>query len=188
MRLAAKCYMLTALSWDYVDTILDMCVSMKRKETKLLSREVRQVKRDYEQFRSRSIDEAASRDEINRAIGFEDFCKKHLSTLTLAIGTETARFSPDAESKIFIQSVYHAMTMLETVRLYGEYVDSRIEAYGISVPYLAIIESDFTKLFSLIPKFAGKYYLPNLSCVSLTAKILVKKMHEVKLSDEHGEL
>lgn len=188
LRLAAKTYILMALAWDYIDTITDMAAVMRISELKGLCRTIKAIRRSYDQFRSRSINDASTKAEMERAVDFEEYCHEHLSKLFYSICNGISKFKLTDDYKSFLVGVYQALTVLDAVRLYGEYVDSRLKQHGIPTLHLTIIEDDFIKLFKLIPLFAGDCYIPDMECVRLTAKILVNKMHNVQLSDERGEL
>lgn len=65
-ELAAKTYILVALCWDYVDTILDICAQMRTDDLKKLCRQIRQMRFEYDQHsESRRITAAIIVNKLN---------------------------------------------------------------------------------------------------------------------------
>lgn len=170
------------LTWSYVDTILDMCALMKLKATKPLARQVRDLKRRYDQFRHTKIDDETERLETQTAEDFEDMVRKHLSRLFNALDFEMSKLDLKDDWKALAISVHQAMTLMEAVTLYARRCDAEIRKRGVAVKDRCMVQEEFIALYPLIPQFAGDCYIKNLSACTITANILVNEMVKLELN------
>lgn len=183
VRLSAKTYLLVALAWDYVDTVLLCAASLKIAELKPLCRTIKSLRDEYLRFRARSIDHKQADEEFERGLNFEDFIKPDLDKLTYALKDTIAKHNLDREYAYFILAVQQALTLMDAVKEYSRYVDKRIASFGIPVrpEGMTIVQEEFIKLFPLIPLFAGDAYDPDPMERKLTAKIIANRLHEVEM-------
>ena len=174
---AANLYTLMNLGWDYVETVLDVVIQMRLSETKPLVRRVRQLRREYEQFRSRAIDGKAERNERECAEAFEDFVQKHLSRLFNALEFETKKQDIRKDYATLVIATQQAMTILDAVKAYARRCDREIrERYRVDVPDMCMVQKEFMALYDLVPQFAGDCYDAKLPARKLTAGILIKEL------------
>lgn len=179
---AANLYTLMNMGWDYVETVLDVVIQMRLSETKPLVRRVRQLKREYEQFRSRAIDGKAERNERECAEAFEDFVQKHLSRLFNALEFETMKQDIRKDYATLVIAVQQAMTILDAVKAYARSCDREIrERYRVDVPDMCMVQGEFMKLYGLIPQFAGDCYDAKLPARKLTAGILINELSKTDI-------
>lgn len=170
------------LAWSYVDTILDMCVLMKLKDTKPLVRKIRELKRQYDQFRHTKIDDETERIETQTAEDFEDMVQKHLSKLFNALDFEMRKLDLKDDWKALAIAVHQAMTLMEAVTLYARHCDLEIRNRGVDVKDRCMVQNEFLALYPLIPQFAGDCYIKDMPACKLTASILVKEMIKLELN------
>lgn len=179
---AANLYTLMNLAWDYVETVLDVVIQMRVTETKPLVRRIRELKREYDRFRSRALDSRAERNERECAEAFEDFVQKHLSRLFNALEFETMKQDIRKDYATLVIAVQQAMTILDTVSLYARKCDKEIrEKYKVAVPDMCMVQKEFLPLYNLIPQFAGDCYDKNLPARKLTAGILINELSKTDI-------
>ena len=174
---AANLYTLMNMGWDYVETVLDVVIQMRLSETKPLVRRVRELKREYDRFRSRAIDSRAERNERECAEAFEDFVQKHLSRLFNALEFETMRQDIRKDYATLVIATQQAMTILDAVSMYARRCDREIrERYRVDVPDRCMVQGEFLALYGLVPQFAGDCYDKDLPARKLTAGILINEL------------
>ena len=187
---AANLYTLMNLGWDYVDTVLDVVVQMRLSETKKLVRAVRNLRREYDQFRSTAIHGREEREERACAEAFEDFVQTHLSRLFNALEFETMKQDIRKDYATLVIAVQQAMTVLDAVSIYARRCDSEIRTrYGIDVPDRCMVQREFLELYSLVPQFAGDCYDKDLPARRLTSGILINELQKTDIDiywDEQG--
>lgn len=176
---AAKLYTLTNLSWQYIDTILDIVVQMKIRQTRPLVKTVREIRLEYDRFRARSIDGAQVSHETDLAESFEEWLEKDLKKLFYALDFEVSKMDIVKSQRPLVIATYQAVTLMEAVRAYARKRDREISGtYGITVKDCCLIQNEYLRLYPLIPQFAGDCYTKDLPAVRTTANIIANKMEE----------
>lgn len=180
---AAKLYTLTNLSWQYIDTILDIVVQMKIRELRPLVKAIREIRLEYDRFRARSIDAAQVNQESELAESFENWLAKDFNKLFYALDFEVCRMDIVKSQRPLVIATYQAVTLMEAVRAYARKRDRDIlNIYGITVKDCCLIQNEYLRLYPLIPQFAGDCYVRGLPAVRTTANILANKMEEAKIN------
>lgn len=182
MEWASSLCTLMNLAWGYIDTILDLCVLMKLKDTKPLVRRIRELKREYDQFRHTKIDDATERIETETAEAFEDCVQKHLAKLFNGIDFEMRKIGLKDDWKALAVAVHQAMTLMDVVSLYARRCDVEIRKRGIDVEDRCMIQKEFLALYPLIPQFAGDCYIKDFPARKITANILLEEIVKMELN------
>lgn len=181
--MAIKMYLMAALTWDYVDTIIDMAAQMKINECKAVSRQIRELRRDYDQFRASDLDDKHCKAEWELAQLFEDCFKTHFRKLHYGLKTEISKkHDLDPEWQMLVEAVQTAMTMLDALVHYAKHCDEKIKQY-INAPH-SILLDHFTRLRELVPYYAGDCYDKDLPSRTITAKILCNEMINLEFLDD----
>ena len=186
----AKIFTLMNLSWQYIDTILDIVIQMKIRETKPLVRTIRQIKLDYDRFRAAAIDSESVRQETELAESFEDMLGKqqYLSKLFYALDFEVCKLDLVKEQRPLVIATYQALTIMEATKIYARMIDDIVRHdHRIDVKDCCMIQEDFMKLYHLVPQFAGDCYHRNLPAVVNTASIIASKMNQSIIKITHYE-
>lgn len=182
MEWASSLYTLMNLTWSYVQTILDLCAHMRLRETLPLCRKIKQLKREYDQFRHTRIDDATERLETETAEAFEDSVHQHLSKLFNGIDFEMRKIGLKDDWKALAIAVHQAMTLMDVVSLYARRCDAEIRKRGVAVEDRCMIQKEFLALYPLIPQFAGDCYIKDFPARKITANILLNEILKMELN------
>lgn len=190
--LSCKLYSLCNLTWGYVDTILDLCVSMRLSETKQLVRTVREVKRKYDKFRARVLDRENVEKETMRGEQIEDKLDLDFQKLFYSLYNDISKLKLTDDHRRLVIAVQQAMTLLDAVKIFSKHCDKVVESYT-HIPHMpdCMLEDYFKPLYYLVPQFAGDCYNPDVAGRKLTAGIIVNGLHKfrvVKTSEEEEEI
>ena len=93
------------LAWGYVETILDLCAQMKIPDTGPLCRTIRELKREYDRFRSSSMWGGADAEESKRAEDFEDFFSEDFDRLFNGLEMEVNKLDLTPPHKLLVIAV-----------------------------------------------------------------------------------
>lgn len=177
-----KLYTLMQLAWNYIDTIIDLCIQMRITATKPLVRTIRQLRREYDQFRARSIDEEFERKESANAEKFEEQFCTDFDRLFNGLELEIRSLDLKQDYQTLVIAVQQALTIMDAVKLYARWCDQRINEYGVWVSDCCMLQAEFLKLYPLIPQFAGDCYQTNLASRQTTAGILLNRIIQIKIN------
>lgn len=177
-----KLYILMNLAWDYVDTICDCCISMKLSPTKKLVRAIRHLKAEYDRFRSVSMDQTMVDNETEHAQTFEEYVRSDIRKLNFGLEHEISKLDLTKDHKWLVLSVQHALTLMDSVKIYAQWCDKQIASYGVWACDCCLVQTEFLRLFELVPQFAGDCYQPNIKARKLTAKILVNRIMKIPVN------
>lgn len=181
--MASQLYLLFNLAWDYVETIHEISRTLRMAEAKRITRRIRELKRIYDQRRSRHIDGDHEGKERNLALLFEQLCAQHLTKLHYTLTNEIKRECPDTseDETYLIEAVMTALTMLDATILYGAECDAKIRSMGVSGN--SIITPEIKELIRLLPEFtAGRFNTSN-PARDLTARIILNEMKQIELCE-----
>lgn len=183
---SVKFYALGALTWDYVRTILDIVSQKRIPETKALTRQIRELDKDYEQVRSYRLSAEFLQQEWMIAEKIEECVAQHIPTLALTIDNELGVFpNLDKSSKMLLVAVYTALTFLSAMKLYAKHCDEFIRKYYDDAPH-SIMPNHFDWLIQLIPEYAGDCRLAESQTRKDIAQIICNILHNVA-EDEQEE-
>lgn len=178
-----KLFALMNLTWDYVETICNLCIGMRLQPTKPLVREVRALKREYDRFRWRSVDSHMESCETDHALRFEDRFRDDFSRLLNGIDLEVAKLDLTADHRMLVIAVQQALTLGDAAKAYARWCDSQMESLGVWVCDCCMVQTEFLRLCELLPQFAGDCYQPGIEARRLTSGILVNRLLAMPLTD-----
>lgn len=176
-RWSARLFALINLTWDYIDTICDLCILYKPDGTKRLVRQIRELKREYDRFRWGISDSQFEKEESDRAFRFEESFHSDFTRATEAITLECNKIGLNgAEREIFI-ATQQALTLMDAVKLYAKWCDKKIAEFDVWVCDCCMVQTEFLKLYPIIPEFIRKPQYRYLKCRQTSAQILSNRMH-----------
>lgn len=105
--LGAKLYPLMNLTWGYVETIISLCIEMKLTETKSLTREIRELKRGYDQFRQFTMGDKETAQEEEMGAWIEEQFVADFDKLFSGIDMEARKFSNTRDQRMLIVSILY---------------------------------------------------------------------------------
>lgn len=184
-RMVVKVCMLCELIWNYTDTVRDIASQMKIQQTKAVSRAVRELHREYEQFLSpilhaNSIAHARGLSEL-----FESINTKTFNRLCEGLRVEMGRtLSLEKKSEYLILAVQMVMTVIDAIRLFDADCCAWMESQGVENH--TVVPSHIRRLAILIPQYAGDCYDPHSKARKITARILYNDIKAIELYDEKG--
>ena len=74
-------FALMNLTWDYIDTVCDLCVDWRQPYTKPLTRRLRTLRRGYDSFRASIVDKEMYDGETARGLAIEERLDSHFQKL-----------------------------------------------------------------------------------------------------------
>ncbi|MDE7180064.1 MAG: hypothetical protein K2N88_02560 [Muribaculaceae bacterium] len=179
--MSARLFALMNLTWDYVDTILDICISLRISETKPLVRIIRNLKREYDKFRWSCMTSTSERDEQETGLEIEEKLSVDFNRLFNGVEHEVNKLGLSKEHKMLVIATQQALTLMDAVKIYARRCDKKIASYDVWVCDCCMVQTDFMKLYPLIPQFAGDCYQPNLNARKLSAGIIANKLQDLEL-------
>lgn len=177
VEMSIKLFSLMNLTWGYVETVCDLCIQMRIYETKPLVRAIRNLKREYDRFRSNVLWDKEVKCETNRGEWLEDAFIADFDRLFNGLENETSRFDLKREHKTLVVAVQQCLTLIDAVKIYARWCDTRIKEYGVWVCDCCMVQKEFLALPPLIEQFAGDCYDKYSQTREMTAKILVNRLH-----------
>jgi len=177
--MAVKLFMLGALVWDYADTVCDIASNMRLYQTKALCRCVHKLKRDYDSFRSMALSHDYLITEQHIAMQFEDLCRLHFRKLIYSISSDKSTAGLDSEYLMLVKSVYMAMAVLGTMRMYATECDRWMRHNGVHGH--SIMPEQIQRLAILLPQFAGDTYNRNIPSLHITSSILFNELNSIEI-------
>lgn len=185
---ALRLYTLTNLAWQYIDTVLDLCVQMRQPETRPLVRAVREIRREYDQFRARSVDDESARKETERTELFEDIHSEDFRKLFYGLENEVGKLGLTPDYKNLVLATQQALTVMDAVKVYARKLDEKMRReYSLFCPDCSLVQTEFLRLYGLIPQFAGDCYRPNIEARRLTANILANRVESIIMRYENED-
>ncbi|MBD5223880.1 MAG: hypothetical protein HDS71_07535 [Bacteroidales bacterium] len=180
--MSTRLFALMNLAWDYVDTILDICISLRISETKPLVRRIRELKREYDKFRWPSMGKTLEKDEENLGLEIEEKLSVDFYRLFNGVEHEVNKLNLTQEHKTLVIATQQALTLMDAVKIYARRCDKKIASYDVWVCDCCMVQTDFMKLYPLIPLFAGDCYQPNINARKLSAGIIANKLQDLELA------
>lgn len=155
-RVAYVPYVIGALAWDWVDSILDQAAQMKIEETKALSRGIREVKRKYAQFREHRIFDTMVKQEQMHSEQFQEGYADYFDELYKGFKEQVAYRYPrlDKQWVYFHATTYTAMVILRALFRYAAWCDRTIESI-LGAAQNSILPQHFGALYQLIEMYLG---------------------------------
>lgn len=181
LEMSFKLFALMNLAWDYVDTLCDLCIAERFTDTKPLVRRIRELKRDYDKFRWRVMDENSERQEEERGLYIEDELKPDLKKLQYGLENEIAKLDLTSRSYNLVLATQQAMTLIDAALIYARRCDKVIHSYNVWISDCCLVLPQFMALCPIVPMFAGDCYQPNLSARKLSAGIIANRLQAMEL-------
>lgn len=155
-RFAYVPFVIARLVWDYTDTLLDLSALMKLRETRPLCRAIRELRRDYDRFRARYIDEAHKESEEENMLVFEDGVSDITKLLLTNIRIDLKSEYPDLRPEFvdFLVAVYQCEITLLSLLRYTEKQTEKVERL-VGHKIGKILPSELRRLSILVPQFVG---------------------------------
>ena len=179
--MSIRLFALMNLTWDYVDTILDICISLRITETKPLVRRIRELKREYDKFRWPCMSTTSEKDEQETGLEIEEKLSVDFDRLFNGVEHEVNKLDLTKEHKALVIATQQALTLMDAVKIYARRCDKKIASYDVWVCDCCMVQTHFMKLYLLIPQFAGDCYQPNLNARKLSAGIIANKLQDLEL-------
>ena len=176
-----KLFALMNLAWDYVDTICDLCIGMKLEHTKKLVRQIRELKREYDKFRHGIISSKMENNEVDHGLAIEEILKDDFFKMYNAIEMEVNKQRLTKDNKTLVIAVHQAMALIDAAKFYARWCDKEIAKFDVWVCDCCMVQKEFLILDSIIPKFIGVLYNPNLKGRKLASSIIANKMKGIRL-------
>lgn len=182
-----KLGMLSSLAWDYIDTVLGISSKMRIEYLREVSRVIREIKREYDQSRSRVLYAESILKETELGLLFEDINKGAFSKLCQGLKTETGRIRDlDDDKSMLVCAVQMAMTLIDAVKLYAADFDRWMESHGVRG--MTAMPPHLTLLAILLPQFAGDCYDARSQSRRITARVLFNEIRAIETWDENGKI
>lgn len=155
-RFAYVPFVIAELVWDYADTIIDLSITMRLKETKKLSRAIRELRRDYDRLRSTYIDQQHRDSETQNMYMFEDGVSDIFKTLLVNLRCdlmyEYPQLSPDSLN--YLLAVYQCDILLKSLLRYVRWQTEKIEKI-VGHKIGRILPIEIYRLDKLVLEFVG---------------------------------
>lgn len=155
-RFAYVPFVIAELAWDYADTVIDYAVTLKQDYTKKLCREVREMRREYDSFRSPYIDALHRQSELENMYVFEDGVRENINLYLINLRGDLKREYPELEgdSLRFLEAVYLCHVTLASLFRYVAIQTGKVENIaGKAIG--GILPKELSGLDRTILKFAG---------------------------------
>lgn len=183
MEWSFKLFALMNLAWDYIDTVCDVCITMRLEPTKALVRKIRECRKEYDRFRQRVMTSKMEENETDHGLRFEARFKDDFRKLSYGLEHEIGKLDLVADHRHLVLAVQQALTVMDAVKIYARWCDKQIASFDVWVCDCCMVQTEFLKLYSLVPMFAGDCYQPALSARKMTAGILSNRLIQVPLRD-----
>lgn len=180
-----RLFALMNLTWDYVDTILDLCVQMRISDTKPLCRTIRELKREYDKFRWQNMLYERTQEETETGLLFEEMFQKDFNILFLNLDTEVKKLDLREDDKLLVISVQQALTLIDAVKIYAKRCDKAMSDMNVWTCDYCMVQTEFLKMAELIPEFAGDCYQPDLQIRKQTAQILANRLDKLPIPKKY---
>lgn len=168
--------------WDYIDTLMDLARIIGNKETRRLSRALRDIRAEYDRERAKTLDwEHRQR----TAIHAEQFIEEStpLQWAWKVIHSEYKRKNPDLlpDWVMFIAQADLVCAMFAALMRYARHFDAMITAKAGRKLH-TILPDEVRRMQGLIPEFMGG--MPHTRIRRLVDAVLLKDFLTQPLTDE----
>lgn len=172
-----RLFALINLSWDYIDTILQVCSNHRMDETKRLARRVRELKREYDQFRiCGPVDGSFEKAETRHGLIIEEIYEGDFDRLFASLTLEADRRKLTGGGRELFIAVHQALALMDAVRMYARWCDRQMASHGVWQTDCCMVQQQFLDLFPLIPQFLPGV-LRNPAFHETSARIIANRLH-----------
>lgn len=183
-------FVIAEVAWDYADSCLNMAVLLRQRELKPLCRAIKELRRDYDRIRQRTIDRQHREIENEQMIMFQEDYKEFFSKLHLNIDLQVNKEHPGlcTDSRMLISAAYSCAVVLRSLFKYAGIMEKRIaDILGITA-IGSIIVKELRQLATLILHFAGKDSIGNNNRFPDSLNVFVDTLTNYMLQSEMIEL
>jgi hypothetical protein len=189
-RMATLIYILSALSWDYVDSVLDIAAYQKRGgELKTNSRMIRKLKEDYDHTRCYfGIDGEIRKNENELALLFEQLCDVELKQIY--VDTKQLLGENASTSNLeLVGATQTALAVIDTLKLFADKCDALIAIFSRIESEHSILQDHFKVLRKLlVPYLLDTAQVTSQARVPAMRAMLTEIMNLPLTSDETDDM
>lgn len=186
--IGAKLYPLINLTWGYVGTICDLCKQMRLCETKKLVREIKELKRSYDQFRQPCMGDLETAQESEMGEWVEETFTADFDRLFNGVDQVASKVSLDMNQRLLTVAVHQCLTLIEAIKKYARFCDGLIRQQGAWVCDYCMVQSDFLRMIELVRKFPSAKDERFLPVREMSSNIIVNRLHELEVGSEKDRL
>lgn len=118
------------MMWDCAETVIETAATMRLGgECRKISRELREMRRRWDQARSPFIDDEHCRYEERLAESFRAGAREQLSKQYWGLRNELKRGNYEPEREMLLMAVQQALTMCEALKHYCDHCDAWVKHY-----------------------------------------------------------
>jgi hypothetical protein len=181
-------YIIFEVAWDYADSMMNLCASLRIHETKKLCRAIRELRKRFDSYRERFIDLDSRNKEFDHMIQFEEESKRLLSGIYKGIKTTIRKQRPGVVDDWLemVACVYMCEIIFSALFRYARDCDKLIESRCGRANH-SILPDEMFQISRLIPEFRGDVNVAISLRPAYVAKIY-KQITIIELIDkEHGK-
>lgn len=149
-------FVIAELAWDYADTVIDMAILCNNPKTKMLSRAIRKLRREYERYHSRIVFSDGKSDEEENMYVFESEVSKIFSLYVTNVKCDLVSEYSDIEENTMglLVAVYECLIIVKSLLRYSAIQTANAQAMA-GYPINDVMPKSMHSLASLIVEFAG---------------------------------
>lgn len=185
MRFGYVPFVIAKLAWDYADTIIDYAKYLRMKETRPLSRAIRELKVEYDRIRCPYENSAHKENEEENMYSFEDGVKDVFKLYLENVAIDLRCEYPDLDEEYitFLKAVYQCHIVLASLYEYVRQISKKVaEIVGHSIG--DVLPKQLRRLDGLVLAFTGDKPVTEKfsSQQSSYAKNIANKIFSVELT------
>lgn len=168
-ELAFVPFVMGELVWDYADTVIDCAIEIGEPRFKPLSREMRDLRREYDRDKSRFIRDYNLQTEAQNLETYYEVFSSDFSTLSYVLDNHINRLHKTLPKrlKMLFKAVYQCAFVLQVLRTF-EYKNCKDLAKRINFDFgTHILPGEIYQLSNVLPKYIKEQRI-NLNSESLT--------------------
>lgn len=121
------------------------------------------------------------KDEENLGLEIEEKLSLDFDRLFNGVEHEVNKLDLTKDHKALVIATQQTLTLMDAVKIFARRCDKKIASYDVWICDCCMVQTEFMKLYPLIPQFAGDCYQPNLSARKLSAGIIANKLQNLEL-------
>lgn len=155
-RFAYVPFVIAALVWDYLDTILYYAAYLRIQYVKRLGRVMKQLKIDYDRIRAPFVDMEHQNSEQENMLVFEDGVKEIMNLYIVNIKCDLASEYPELEQdyRDFLLAVYQCKITLDALLRYTA-KQEEIVAKRVGHKIGHILPTELYRVAAMLPLYVG---------------------------------
>lgn len=188
-RIAYIPYVIGAVAWDWVDSILDQAAQMRISATKGLARGIRELKKSYDRFRETSIYQQLCAEAQHHCECFQDGYADYFADMYKGMKEQIRYYYPHllAQWVDFKATVYVTLVVIKALHRYVAWCDKRIREL-LGGADNSILPQHFQLLYTLVYVYLGDDNMAiNMDDLSAEVEALTDVIHNIKFSKDKEE-